>query len=387
MRFLHTADWHLGRTMRGRSRTAEFEAILGEIVGIARDEGVDVVMICGDIWDSAAPPPDAERLLYGVLRELARSRIDVVLIAGNHDNPRRLQAFGQVGELIGVHVRARPLNGAAGIIEITRNGQTARIAAAPWVAEGRLADALSTLETRDVALASYADGMRDLYADLSAQFDAGTVNVLAAHVFIDGATVAQVDGSERRLHIGQTYAVTPAAIPATAQYAALGHVHAPQRIVDAAAPTWYAGSLLQLDFGESGQRKSVRIVDIDPGRPATSRDVPLTAGQHLLEVRGTLDEVLAQGERAGDAYLRAVVRLDRPEPGLSARIREHLPGCVEVRVELTRTDAAPTEASQVAHLPPHEQFARYYQSQHGAAPTPELIALFREILDEARPVE
>ena len=69
MRLLHTADWHVGRTMRGRSRTAEFEAVLAELIEIARDEEVEALLVCGDIWDRATPSPESDRLVYEALRE------------------------------------------------------------------------------------------------------------------------------------------------------------------------------------------------------------------------------------------------------------------------------------------------------------------------------
>src|SRR2546428_10920273 len=134
---------------------------------------------------------------------------------------------------------------------------------------------------------------------MCAGFTPSTVNLLMGHVFLDGARVAGVEGSERLMHIGQTYAVSPAALPANAQYIALGHVHEPQDIRNAPVPTAYAGSLLQLDFGERGQQKSVRILDAVPGRPASSRAIPLTKGRALVEVRAaTYEAVLAQAEGA-----------------------------------------------------------------------------------------
>src|SRR5438093_3878777 len=102
---------------------------------------------------------------------------------------------------------------------------------------------------------------------MASGFDADAVNILAGHVFIDGAVVASIDGSERKLHIDRAYGISPQALPSAPQYLALGHVHQPQVISDAPAPTAYSGSLLQLDFGERGQEKVVRIIEAHPRRP------------------------------------------------------------------------------------------------------------------------
>lgn len=383
MRFLHTADWHLGRTIRGRSRAAEFEAVLAELCAIARDRRVDAVLICGDIYDSTSPPPEAERLLTTTLRDLVGAQIEVVLLAGNHDHPRRLEALGRLAELLGVHVQSAvrgPDEG--GVVTIERGGETAKVAAIPWVPEGRAADIEAVLGPREEAFQGYAGQVAELYRHMATAFRPETVNIFASHVFVDGAMVAAVDGSERRLHIGQTYAVLPSAIPTSAQYTALGHIHQPQEIVGTPSPAAYAGSLLQLDFGERGQQKGVRVIEAHPGRPVEVEFVPLRAGKALVEVRGTLDEVISQGLALPDAHLRAVVRLDQHETGIAPRVREALPQCVEVRVETARVEAGGAGLT-FTHLTPVEQFTRYYTTTHGAAPAPELIALFREVMEEA----
>jgi DNA repair protein SbcD/Mre11 len=384
VRLLHSADWHLGRSIRGRSRMAEFEAVLSEVTGIAVDEGVDVFLVAGDIWDTMSPAPDADRLLYGALRRLVEAKIDVVLVAGNHDNPRRLAAFGQFADLLGVRTQPYVRRwDAGGTLRLERDGQRLNLAALPWVPEGRALNAAEILGPEAESFQQYAEFVNGIYAQATQGFEDGAVNVFAAHVFVDGARISALDGSERRIHIGQTYAVTPASLPGHAQYVALGHVHEPQEVVGAPnGAATYSGSLLQLDFGERGQQKIVRIVDLEPGRPARHRAVALSSGKPLAEVRGTFDEVVAQGERMPDAYLRAIVRLDGPEPGLAARLREALPHCVDVRLEVHR-DAAPDEPVEFATLTHTEQYARYYQQAHGSAPSTEVMATFRSVIEEA----
>jgi DNA repair protein SbcD/Mre11 len=382
MRFLHTGDWHLGRTIRGRSRRAEFEAVLAEVVEIAAGERVDLVLVCGDIWDAASPPPEADRLLYDVLRELVGRGIEVLLLGGNHDSPRRLEALGRLSELLGVRTQpyVRPRD-QGGLLTVERGGEVARIAAVPWVPEGFVVDALGILAPEHEARQEYHDKVAKIYGHMAEGFEPGTINILAAHVFVDGALLSAVDGSERRLHIDQSYAVSPQSLPASAQYAALGHMHQPQVIADAAAPAAYCGSLLQLDFGERAQQKVVRIVEAHPGRPAEHRAVPLTKGRPLVELRGPVEAVRERAEGAGEAYIRAVLDLDAPEPGLAQRLRDDFPNIVDVRLEYAREELAP--AAEFANLAPEELFARYHRAQHGVAPSEEMLALFRELMAEA----
>jgi exonuclease SbcD len=389
VRFLHTADWHLGRTIRGRSRQAEFEAVLGELVTIARDEGIEAMLVCGDIYDTTTPSPDSERLLYETLRELLGLDVQVVLIAGNHDNPRRLEAMGRLAELLGVHVRWRPRPAeGGGIVHLVGREHEARIAAVPWIAEGRLIDAEQLFDLdRDQRIQGYADRAAAIVRAVCDGFEPDTVNILAAHIFVDGARLASLDGSERLLHVGQTYGVNPAALPSTAQYMALGHVHEPQELLTAPAPAAYSGSLLQLDFGERGQQKAVRIIDASPGRPVEQRAVPLAGGRPLVEVSGTFDEVLRGVDGLGEAHLRVILDVDRPEPGMAQRLRDAVPGVVDVRLQYERTEEEPAPA-ELSKLAPLELFARYYHAQHGAAPAPELLAMFSELLEaEASTIE
>ena len=387
MRFLHTADWHLGRTMRGKSRASEFEAVLAELVEIAKAERVDAMLVCGDIWDTASPAPESDRLLNEVLREFIGLGVAVVLIAGNHDSARKLDALGRLSELLGVQTQAfvrRPDEG--GILTVTAGDETARIAAIPWVQEGRVIDAVEVLGLAHEQLESYAQRTAELYRAMCEPFSgreaAGTINILAGHLFVDGAVLAAVDGSERLLHIGQAYGVSPAALPSTPQYIALGHIHQPQEVLSTAAPAAYSGSLLQLDFGEREQQKVVRIIEAHPGLPVEQHAVPITKGRRLVEVRGTLDEIIAQAGDVADAYVRVVLDVDRPQPGLAQRVREAIPTAVDVRLDYPQTAEA-TPQPGLAQLSPRDLFARYYQSQHGTAPAAELVALFSELLDEA----
>ena len=384
MRFLHTADWHLGRQIRGKSRAAEFEAVLAEIVEIAVAERVDALLVAGDIWDTASPSPDADRLLFDALRALIQHDIDVVLVAGNHDSPRKLEAIGRLAELLKVHTRGyiRPPQ-QGGLVTIERGGERAEIAAIPWVPEGRALNGVELLDDEFKTRGVYEDSVEEIYRQVCAGFSEGAIQIVIGHLFVDGALLARVDGSERRLHIEQSYGVKASRLPSTPQYIALGHIHQPQAIVDAPnGAAAYGGSILQLDFGEAGQQKVVRIVDAAAGRPVEQTVVPLTAGRPLVELRGSLAEVLAAGEAAGDAHMRAVLDVARPEPGLAQRVRDALPGVVDVRLDYDRSEDAGADVD-FADLAPEELFVRYYQRQHGAEPAEELLGLFRELVDEA----
>lgn len=383
MRFLHTGDWHLGRTIRGRSRAGEFHDVLAEVHDIAVQERVDAMLVCGDIFDSASPGAGAERLLFEALREFVGSGIEVLLLGGNHDSVTRLEALGRLSELVGVRVRAEVVrHDEGGIVTFEKGGERAQVAAIPWILERETLSALEILEPEHAARQTYHEKVATIYNHMVDGFEDGAVHLLAGHIFVDNALVAKVDGSERRLHIDQAYGISAASLPSAPQYLALGHVHQPQVLTDAPAPTAYCGSLLQLDFGERGQQKVVRIVDATPNRPVQHRAVALTKGRPLVELAGSLDEVVAQAEHHPGAFIRAVLRVDAPERGLAERLREALPDVVDVRLDYDR-DVVDAEEAEFSTLGPEDLFVRYYRAQHQREPSPELLALFRELMEEA----
>jgi exonuclease SbcD len=380
MRLLHTADWHVGKAIRGRSRLAESAAALAEVTGIAVDEGVDAVLVAGDVYDQRAAAPEADAIVFETFVRLSEARIPVVVIPGNHDSALRFEALGKLLAPIGVMVVARvaPPDG-GGVVEVpARDGSDAAlIACIPFVPERRFGDAAALFDATEAWYRSYAHGMGELLGVMAGAFQPDRVNVALGHLFTDGALVG---GGERELTIGMAYAVPPGRLPGTAQYVALGHVHKPQAIPAAPAPTRYAGSVLQLDFGERDQTKSVSIVDASPGRPAKVREVELTSGRRLLDLHGTLDEVAARAGEVGDAFLRVFVTTDGPVPGIADRIRDDLPNALDVHLVYERAEAEGRAGAPVSSLAPRDQFLAYYRSQHGADPDERLLESFDEVL-------
>src|SRR5438874_1426513 len=331
MRFLHTSDWHVGKTLKTRSRHDEHAAVLNEILDIARRERIDALLLTGDVFDSPAPPPDAERLVYDFLSELCGARIPAVIISGNHDHPRRLVAIREILHRLDIHVRpepARPESG--GLVELTRNKETAQIAVLPFVSVGKITDAARLLDAEADRYQDYAERIGGMAEALSRSFTPQTVNLLLAHLYVDGSITC---GSEREIHVAKPYAVSAARFPSTAHYVALGHLHRPQEI-PASVPTYYAGSPIQLDFGEEGQEKRVVIIDAHPGKPAEVTSVALTGGRNLRSITGTMEELAAQSATFRDDLLRVTIKLDTPMPGIEHRIREVFANAIHIMIDV-----------------------------------------------------
>jgi DNA repair protein SbcD/Mre11 len=381
MRFLHTGDWHIGKTLRARSRLDEFEAALDEVARIALEARVDAVLVAGDVFDSPAPPPEAERLVYDFLARLLPERVACVLIAGNHDHPRKLGALARLLEGLRIHVRSevRPPSQGGVVAVPSRDGsEEARVAVLPFVPERKVVDACQVMEPEYHWYEAYARRIEQILSHLTAGMSSGTVNLLLGHILVDGARVGT---GERPLHLGEIYGVNAQQLPANLQYVALGHLHRPQEIV-APSRTFYSGSLLELDFGEREQDKSVVVVEARPGRPASIELAPLSAGRRLRDVEGTLAELQRLAPDAGTDFLRVRVRVEGPVPGIAEQVRDLLPNALDVSVVYDRRQPEPA-VTRLQQLRPLELFTDFFQQKNGASPPAELLALFQSVYDEA----
>jgi exonuclease SbcD len=380
MRFLHTGDWHIGKGLHGRSRRDEQEKLVSEVLDIATREKIDCLLFAGDLYDSLAPPPEAERLVYHFFGELAGRGIRSVFIGGNHDHPLRLAAVAPVLERLRITVRPqvqRPENG--GVIEFEAGGVRARIALLPWVWAAKLTPAEEALGPQDKLVEKYLERASGMVQQLTATFTPDAVNIVLAHLYVANAELSP--GAERTVCTTHGYAIPAQVFPPTASYIALGHLHRPQEIA-APSPLFYCGSPLQLDFGEQGQAKRVVVIDGLPGRKAKIDSVPITCGRQLSDVRATIAELEKQAEELQGDLLRVTVRLPKPQLGVADRVREFLPGAVQVTVELPEA-ARPAPGQPHERLDPRELFARFYRDTNNADAPDALLQAFAELHEEA----
>jgi exonuclease SbcD len=381
MRIVHTSDWHAGHVWKDIPRLDELAGALEGLARFVETERVDLVLHSGDVFDASVPLGDAERVVFECLRRMGRAGARTVVIAGNHDNPTRMQAWGLLAELADVHTVPLPVPAArGGVLEVaTRAGERARIAALPFASVGTLLSAAEIAATDGSAFSTYADGVRRMMQVLAGSFDPRCVNALIAHAQIEGAVIA---GSERKATVGREWAATPQALPPEAHYIGLGHIHRPQRLEAAPAPAYYAGSVLQMDFAEAGEQKSFVYVEASPGRPASVRQIPYEGTAPLRRVSLSLTELHARAEELRQTgYLEITVTLDRYDPDISSKVRALVPNAVAVRQEYPTREAE--EGPRRAGLGARELFELYYRQRRGADPEPRLVTAFEALHREA----
>jgi exonuclease SbcD len=378
VKLLHTSDWHAGKVLKGVARLDEQRAVLGGLVDLARREAVDLVIVAGDLYESAVPPPEAQALVWSTLLDLRATGADVVVIAGNHDNAAHFEALRPLAAAAGITVLGRvrrPDDG--GVVRCTtRGGERALVAALPFLSQRYVVRAAELMGGHAAEHAgSYADRCRLLLDGLCAGFSPGTVNIVVAHAMVRGG---RLGGGERDAQTIEDYYVDPTAFPSGAHYVALGHLHRTQEL-PGACPIWYSGSPIQVDFGEGGDTKHAIVVEATAGAPAKVRPVALDHVRRLRTLQGTLAELRAGAGSAGDDLLRVVV--DEPaRAGLADDVRALLPNAVDVRIA---APAAPPEESAPsrAGLSPHQLFAAYLEAQ--GVDDERVVRLFSRLLDEA----
>ena len=403
MRILHTSDWHLGQTLYDFDRTFEHQRFLDWLLETLKSEQPDALLIAGDVFDNSNPSASAQHQLYRFLTA-ARTQVphlSIVMVAGNHDSPGRLEATAPFLKLFDAavvgHVQRRADHG----IDLERLVvplRNARGDVAAWCL------AIPFLRPCDVprvedAADPYLEGVAELYRQALevalARREPGQAIVAMGHCHMVGGQVSET--SERHIVIGGAEALSAGIFDAAIAYAALGHLHLPQA-VGGRAHVRYSGSPLPMSFAEVDYPHQVLRVELDGEAVAEIQAIPVPRAVPLLRVPkkpAPLDEVLAtlaalelpDVPEEEHPYLEVRVRLDAPEPGLRARIEAALAGKPVrlARIEPTSgrsgTDENQPEAlslSDLERLAPETVFARLCE-QRIAAETPERVALLAEL--------
>lgn len=317
MRFIHTSDWHLGRSLRSVGMADAQATFLDWLVDLVRSEAVDAVVVSGDIYDRALPSPDTVGMLSDAVTRLVDTGAHVVLTSGNHDSAIRLGFAAELLERAGLHIRThvesitRPILVGDGVIHAVPYLEPSLAMGVVGAHEPTHADVLRAALARFPQVAGPRPGQ----------------SVVMAHAFVAGSVTS---ASERDISVGGVSAV-PAGIFGEFGYAALGHLHRPQQVTDQVR---YSGSPWAMDFSEAGDTKSVSLVELRDGIPKVElHATPVVRPMAVL--RGEFEALLVdRGHTWAEAAWCQVHLTDSLRPiGAWDRLRRRFPHLLDLRFD------------------------------------------------------
>ncbi|RJF96064.1 exonuclease SbcCD subunit D C-terminal domain-containing protein [Noviherbaspirillum saxi] len=404
MRLLHTSDWHLGQALHNYDRAHEHERFLEWLLDTIEEQAVDALLVAGDIFDNANPSAASQRQFYRFLQQAKQRapQLNIVIIAGNHDSPGRLEAPRPLLEGMKITIVGHVSRLPDGTIDHT---QLLVPLVRPDGSVGAWCLAVPFLRPGDVPRVEsdgdpYMDGVALLYRQVLdgalGRREDGQAIIALGHCHMTGGEVSA--DSERRIVVGGAEALSARMFDAPVAYAALGHLHKAQRVAGC-EHVRYCGSPIPMSFAEVDYAHQVLCIDLNGDSVAAIREIRVPRSVELLRIPrhpGTIDEALAAlhaldipplPEIHRHAYLEVRVRLDGPEPGLRAKVEAALEG-KPVRLAKIDTSTARRVAEHAEPIPvddldtlqPDEIFKRLYQARYGSEVSPDQLAAFTELL-------
>ncbi len=299
MKILHTADWHIGKKLHKHDLVQDFDLFIAWLCETIREQGVDLLLVSGDVFDLANPSSEARKQYYRALMELRQLNCRIILTGGNHDSPAMLDAPRDLMRELEMHViGGLPENLEDAVLPIPgKDGKTeVVIAALPYLRDSdlRTANDGNTYEDRLQAIQEGIRGSFENAAKLCSKKYPGIPAIAMGHLFAAGMETSE---SERDIQIGNQAAFQATRFGDYFQYIALGHIHKPQK-VSASVPTYYSGSPLALSFSERKDEKRVLLIDTEKGWLPQSIAIP--PFRSLLKISGTIEELRQKLEAPGE---------------------------------------------------------------------------------------
>ena len=343
MRFLHTADWHLGRIFYGQYLTDDQAHVLeNQFFSILKDEKIDGILLAGDVFDRAVPPIEAIELWDSIITRLAMDyKVPLFVVSGNHDGAERLEVGRSMLSQSGIHIWGSPHH-ALQPFEFEGSDGKIAICPMPFSEPRRIGDALGfgsaniSSETIQHLVAHNEsalnlhnyDQMYQAWSNhLRNQVPKGMRSIAISHAFVMGGDVG---GSERTLSIGGSEQVSPQVFK-DFQYTALGHLHGPQRM--GADYIRYSGSPLKYSFDEHTQKKSFTIVNMNTKGQVDISTIPVDAKRNVVILEGYFEDLLNNKElqaKHKDDYVQARLLDTMPIMDGMAKLRQVYHRCMTI---------------------------------------------------------
>ncbi len=371
MRLIHTADWHLGRLFHGLHMTEDQSHVLEEFLALVKDSRPDAVIIAGDLYDRAVPPPDAVRLLDEVFSRLVDMNVAVGVIAGNHDSPDRLGFGSRLFSHKNLHVSSVLEKSQRPMVIHDKHGPV-HIHLLPF-AEPPVARA----HTGDQAVRTHATAMEALVQQAWQRQPKGDRSVLVAHATVVGGKQGESERNLGALAGGDAIAAEKLGL---FDYVALGHLHPRQTLGD--GRIHYPGSLLPYTFGEIEDERGISLVEMDERGQVRIDSIELTPRRQIRKIRGYLQDLLKDDQgRSRDDYICAVLYDEGALLDPIGRLREVYPNVLQI--ERTFLDVPDPLQERVDHRKrtPLQLFEDFFHEVTGVDLTEDEHTALTEMLE------
>ena len=396
MKILHTADWHLGKWLGSISRLPEQKEVLEELCSIVEQENPDIVLIAGDIYDQINPPVEAVYLLHQTLMKMsANGKRAIIIIAGNHDSPERIEAIEPLLFQSGIIVAGWPfsapmcysipsgisiISSAQGFVELQlpHCKYPVRVLLGAYANTVRCTPLLSP-ENQDIQgiLKKQWNNTHSLYQNKEG------FNLFIGHGLFMGSTIPEEDEGERSVMVGGAQAIPLSYIPENIDYAALGHIHKPLKFDSASIPILYSGSPLCYSMAEAGQKKHIVMAEfVSPGQSAVLRYIELSKGKSLIKIyANSVQDALQSLSTCQNSYVELnLILSNHITIEEKNKLYDAHDGIVDILLKMDMSNAV-LESMPDMTISISELFKSFYKEKKGIDPSKEMMQLFNEVLN------
>jgi len=376
MKFIHSADWHLGRIMHGVRLIEDQAHLLDQLYDIVRDSRPDALVVSGDLYDRPVPPSEAVDLLDDFLSRLVLDlRTPLLVIAGNHDSPSRLEFASRVLCAGNVHffgsVSMEPA-----VVKLYDSWGPVSFFAVPYAEPSLVKEKLGCEDVRD-----HETAMRAITGIARTVHREGERSVLIAHAFVAGGAESE---SERPLSVGGAEQVNASCFHGF-NYVALGHLHKPQNAGQ--ANIRYSGSIFKYSFSEAKHVKSIDLVDMDRYGACRIESIPLVPIRDVRIVEGYLRDVLEGAQHVESPQDYVMVRLLDTGAILDVmgKLRQVYPNILHVeRPCFDAPTAILQERPDHRKLNDADLFAAFFSQVTGDELSPQMTVAYESIVEDLR---
>ncbi len=383
MRILHTADWHIGQRLYERQRLDEHEQFLTWLLQTIKDYSVDLLLVSGDIFDTSLPSAEATNLYYQFLYKLYKStQIYTVIIAGNHDSARHLEAPKEFLKMGRIHVVGHATDPAECVVQIPPDNPQIAIAAVPYLSENELPHV--SFESEIEKSERYRQRLKAFYAECVSHMPTNLPKILMGHLFVHNGREMK---SERNIQIGGASAIHASDFPDNVNYVALGHLHRPQTFNVTDYPIRYSGSPIPMRFNEAEYSKKVFLLEIsENGDTVSDEEIEIPVFKELCTVSGDENSIILQanaGEWDGK-FIQVKVELEAIVSGINDTIRQAFADrggdvlSVEIELPSIGEDRPQFEVDEMKR--PEDIFNQYHKINFGDVPDESMQQTFKQLV-------